>query len=59
MKLRFFYVFVVCMSILFSTSCTKDMEYNYVNVCPITQLYTQKDGQSVTMVESFTESLSF
>ena len=57
MKLRFFYVFAMCMTVLFSTSCTKDMEYKDVQVSPVTQLYEPTDGQSVTLVASSTASL--
>lgn len=59
MKLRFFYVFAMCMTVLFSTSCTKDMEYKDVQVSPVTQLYEPTDGQSVTLVASSTASLFF
>lgn len=45
MKLRFFYVFAMCMTVLFSTSCTKDMEYKDVQVSPVTQLYEPTDGR--------------
>lgn len=59
MKLRFFYVFAMCMTVLFSTSCTKDMEYKDVQVSPVTQLYEPTDGQTVTLVASSTASLFF
>lgn len=59
MKPRFFYVFVMCLTVLFSTSCTKDMEYKDVQVSPVTQLYEPTDGQSVTLVASSTASLFF
>ena len=57
MKLRFFYVFAMCMTVLFSTSCTKDMEYKDVQVSPVTQLYEPTDGQTVTLVASSTAFL--
>ena len=47
------------MTVLFSTSCTKDMEYKDVQVSPVTQLYEPTDGQSVTLVASSTASLFF
>lgn len=59
MKLRFFYALVVCVAMLFSTSCTKDMEYKDVQITPVTQLYEPTDGQSVTLVASSTASLFF
>ena len=59
MKPRFFYVFVMCLTVLFSTSCTKDMEYKDVQVSPVTQLYEPTDAQSVTLVASSTASLFF
>lgn len=49
----------MCMTVLFSTSCTKDMEYKDVQVSPVTQLYEPTDGQSVTLVASSTASLFF
>lgn len=56
---KIFYVFVMCLTVLFSTSCTKDMEYKDVQVSPVTQLYEPTDGQSVTLVASSTASLFF
>lgn len=59
MKPRFFYVLAMCVAVLFSTSCTKDMEYKDVQVSAVSQLYEPTDGQSVTLVASSTASLFF
>ncbi len=56
---KFFPVFIVLCTAMFTGSCSSDLDYPTVEVSAVTQLYTPTDNQKVTLLSSATASLYF
>jgi hypothetical protein len=59
MKTKIYSSLLMISALILGTACTSDMEYKDVDVTPVKQLYSPKDGASVQLLSSATATQFF